>query len=112
MAKDVALRDDAAWSKDLIREIAADIGKAVAHHIETMYPDAVTATSKNMLVSVRGSVQNEIMAALGTVDEDAIRARLAERKATRRRSKAFYRSIRDKAEGLADGGEQGTASSP
>lgn len=94
MGKDVALRDDAAWSRDLIRAVAADIGKAVAHHIETMYPDAVTATSKNMLVSVRGSVQNEIMAALTTVDETAIRARLAERKAARRRSKAFYRDLR------------------
>lgn len=94
MKTDVATRDSTAWSKELVREIAADIGKEVAHHIETMYPEAVKATSPNMLVSVRGSVINEIMAALGTMDEDAIRARLAERKATRRRSKAFYRSIR------------------
>lgn len=81
-------------ARDLVKEIAADIGKAVAHHIETMYPLAVTATSRNMLVSVRGCVINEIMAALDTTDEHAIRARLAERKRHRRFIKKAYAANR------------------
>lgn len=61
-----------------------DIGKEVAVHIETMYPAAVEATSKNMLQSVRGCVFNEIIAALETTDETAIRARLQRHKALQR----------------------------
>jgi hypothetical protein len=82
------------WSRELVKEIAADIGKEVAHHIETMYPNAVKATSRNMLLSVRGCVQNEIMAALGTMDEQAIRERLTKRKQFRRKIKAAYQNNR------------------
>lgn len=83
------------WSRELIREIAMDIGKEVAAHIETMYPAAVEATTPNMLISVRGCVINEIMDALGTTDVDEIRARLERRKRQRRRHRAAYRRIRD-----------------
>ncbi|MTJ93571.1 MAG: hypothetical protein F8N36_12005 [Desulfovibrio sp.] len=83
------------FSPDLVKEIAMDIGKAVAAHIETMYPAAVAAAGKNMLLSVRNCTHNEIMAALETTDEDAIRRRLAERKLHRRRSKAAWKKIRD-----------------
>jgi hypothetical protein len=82
--------------RDLVKAIAMDIGKAVAHHIETMYPDAVKATNRNMLVSVRGCVVNEIMAALDTTDEQEIRARLAKRKDHRRKIKKAYTTIRRK----------------
>lgn len=82
-------------SRDVIKMIADDIGKEVASHIETMYPDAVTATSKNMLLSVRGCVHNEIMAALGEITEEAILARLEQRKIDRRRHRAVWRKLRD-----------------
>lgn len=78
----------------LVREIAMDIGKEVAAHIETMYPDAVTATSRNMLLSVRNTAFNEIMAAIKVNDEGEIIARLATRKKSRRKLKAIYRKIR------------------
>lgn len=82
-------------SRDVVKEIALDIGKEVASHIETMYPDAVKATSKSMLLSVRNCVFNEIMAALVEIDEDAIRRRLDERKRFRRQQRATWRLIRD-----------------
>jgi len=93
-ATDLAVpdRQPAPLSRDLVKEIAMDIGKAVAHHIETMYPAAVEASTPTMLVSVRNAVFNEIMAALDTTDEDAIRARLAERKRHRRKVKAMQKA--------------------
>jgi hypothetical protein len=80
-----------AWSIELVREIAMDIGKEVAAHIETMYPAAVEATGKTMLRSVRGCVFNEIIAALYTTEENAIRAKLQRRQALRRARKAAFR---------------------
>lgn len=81
-------------SRDVIKLIADDIAKEVASHIETMYPDAVTATSQNMLRSVRGCVFNEIMASLELTDEEAILARLERNKKHRREMRATYRKIR------------------
>lgn len=81
-------------SRDIIKEIAMDIGKEVAAHIETMYPKAVQAESSTFLLSVRNCTYNQIMAALDTVDEVAIRERLAAHKQHRRRQRAAYRRIR------------------
>lgn len=81
-------------SRDVIKLISDDIAKEVASHIETMYPDAVAATSQNMLRSVRGCVFNEIMASLDLTDEDAILARLERNKKHRREMRAAYRNIR------------------
>lgn len=69
---------------ELVREIAMDIGKEVAHHIEVMYPAAVEATSKSMLLSLRNTVYNEIMAAIKVNEEGAIVRRLGKRKKFRR----------------------------
>jgi hypothetical protein len=88
-------RDPAPISRDVIKEIALDIGKEVASHIEVMYPKAVEATSKTMLLSVRNCVYNEIMAALEDIDEAAILRRLEERKRFRRQHRATYRKLRD-----------------
>lgn len=85
-------------SRDIIKAIAMDIGKQVAAYIEVMYPDAVKATSSTFLLSVRNCVFNEIMAALETIDENAIRARLEDRRVFRRQWKAAYRKIREKSD--------------
>jgi len=81
-------------SRDVVKEIAMDIGKEVASHIETMYPKAVEAASSTFLLSVRNCVYNEIMAALETIDEQAIRDRLEVRRKFRRQHRATYRKIR------------------
>jgi hypothetical protein len=47
--------------RELLKEVAMDIGKQVAHHIETMYPEAVKAASSTFLLSVRNCTYNEIM---------------------------------------------------
>jgi hypothetical protein len=77
----IPTRQPAPLSRDIIKEIAIDIGKEVAAHIETMYPKAVEATSSTFLLSVRNCVYNQIMAALETIDEDEIRRRLEDRRA-------------------------------
>lgn len=92
----LALRDARVkTSRELVRDIAMDIGKEVAHHIEAMYPNAVSATSRSMLLSVRNTVHNEIMAAIQVNDEGEITARLQRRKEFRRKIKAAYRKIRE-----------------
>ena len=85
-------------NETLIRRIAMDIGNAVVHHIEIMYPVAIEATPKSTFrLSVRNTVYNEIMAAIQVNDAGEIEARLADRSADRRRAKAFYRKIRETA---------------
>jgi hypothetical protein len=90
----IPAQSPAPLSRDIIKEIAMDIGKEVAAHIETMYPQAVEATSKNMLLSVRNCIHNEIMAALETIDENEIRERLERRRQFRRQHRSAYRRIR------------------
>jgi hypothetical protein len=82
-------------SEALVRAIAMDIGKAVVHHIETMYPAAIEATPKSTFgLSVRNTVYNEIVDAIKVTDESEIKERLARRKSQRRKSKAVWRNIR------------------
>lgn len=88
-------------ARDVVRQIAMDIGKEVAAHIEVMYPEAVKAASSTFLLSVRNCTHNEIMAALETTDEAEILARLERRRVFRRKWKAAYRKLR---QGEAGGG--------
>jgi hypothetical protein len=81
--------------RELIKEIAMDIGKEVAAYIEVMYPAAVQATSGTFLLSVRNSTYNEIMAALAITDPDQIRKHLRDRKAFRRNWKASAKRVRE-----------------
>lgn len=80
--------------RELVKEIAMDIGKAVVHHIATMYPRMFAAVASTARLSVRNCVHNEIMAALEINDVEAIRARLEERKRHRRKINAMYRKVR------------------
>lgn len=68
----------------LVEAIALDIGKAVVHHIETMYPAAYAQLSMKGL-SVRNCVYNEIIAALEVTGDREIVARLQARAAHRRK---------------------------
>lgn len=47
--------------QDEIRAVAMEIGKQVAFHIESMYPEAVRAASSTFLLSVRNCTHNAIM---------------------------------------------------
>jgi len=75
----------------LVKEIAMEIGKEVASHIELMYPKAVEATSKNMLLSLRNSIFNDIMAAVDALEVGNGEAWLAQRQAARRAIRAQWR---------------------
>jgi hypothetical protein len=88
MSREVVKASDP--TRALVKAIAMDIGKAVVHHIETMYPQAMAACPKSTFpLSVRNCVHNEIMAALEITDEGKIVARLRERKEHRRKIKAI-----------------------
>jgi hypothetical protein len=91
--KRVAPADDP--SRALVKGIAMDIGKEVAAYIERMYPQAVSATSSTFLLSVRNSIYNEIIDALGVTDEAKILARLARRKKERKELKAQWKLIQE-----------------
>ena len=82
-------------SRDLIKEIAMDIGKDVVAHIENQYPEAVKATSSTFRLSVRNSIYNKIMAALEVTDEREIGEMLARHKTHRREQKAAWKRIRE-----------------
>lgn len=83
-----------ALPRELVKDIAMEIGKEVASHIETMYPKAVEATSKNMLLSLRNSVFNDIMAAVDALEIGDAEAWLARRQAHRRAIRAQWRKCR------------------
>lgn len=80
--------------RELIKEIAMDIGKEVVAHIETMYPAMFEAVAGTAKLSIRNCVHNEIMAALEVNDASAIRDRLDARKVFRRKMLKTYRDIR------------------
>jgi hypothetical protein len=71
------------WSRELVKEIAMDIGKEVVAHIEVMYPAAIAATPGTFKTSVQNTVYNQIMAALDVNDLPA-RSRPALRSASAR----------------------------
>src|SRR5947209_1975959 len=73
------------WSRELVRQIAKDVGEAVTTHIELMYPGAIVSAPSTFKLSVRNTVMNEIMAAVDVSDAGRIEARLKDRKAFRRR---------------------------
>jgi len=77
------------YTRDLVSEIAMDIGKEVVFHIEQMYPAMFEAVSKNAKLSVRNCIHNEIMAAIKVNDAGEIEARLVQRKKFRRHLKGY-----------------------
>jgi hypothetical protein len=83
-----------ALPRELVRDIAMEIGKEVASHIETMYPAAVEATAKSMLLSVRNSVHNDIMAAVDALETGDAEAWLARRQEHRRAIRRQWRKTK------------------
>lgn len=82
------------WSRDLIKQIAMDIGKETVAYIQVMYPEAIDATSSTFKLSVRNTIYNNIMAAIEITDEESVIARLKERKTFRRQWVAAWRKLR------------------
>jgi hypothetical protein len=84
----------ASWSRDLIKEIAADIGADMVAYIEVQYPEAIKATSSTFKTSVRNHIINQVMAAIEITDADQIKAWLEDRKKHRRGWLKMWRNIR------------------
>jgi hypothetical protein len=82
------------WSRELVKEIAMDIGKETVAYVEVMYPEAIKAASSTFKLSLRNHIYNQIMAAIEVNDEGKIKDRLVDRKKSRREWLATYRKIR------------------
>lgn len=73
------------FSEALVRQIAMDVGKQVAFHIETQYPamlDAVAA--KSAALSIRNTAYNAIMEAVKAANNGEVELMLARHDAHRR----------------------------
>lgn len=73
------------FSESLVRQIAMDVGKQVAFHIETQYPamlDAVAA--KSAALSIRNTAYNAIMEAVKAANQGEVVQMLARHDAHRR----------------------------
>ena len=77
----------------LMSDMAMDIGKQVAHHIKTMYPEA--AANSSILLSVRNCTYNEIMAAIKVNEEGDIIRRITKRKKLRRAETKLFKKMRE-----------------
>lgn len=82
------------WDRELVKQIAMDIGKDTVAYIEVMYPKAIEATSSTFKLSLRNHIYNQIMAAIEVNDAGQIQARLEDRKKFRREWLATYRRMR------------------
>lgn len=80
--------------RELVKEIAMDIGKEAVSHLRVMYPAACATLGPSGQTSLRNCIHNEIMAALETMDADKIRARLERRKKQRRNLHKAWDDIR------------------
>lgn len=80
--------------RQLVAQIAMDIGKEAVSHLRVQYPDAFKALGPSGQLSLRNHVHNQIMAALETTDADEIAARLKRRAAHRREIHKQWDAIR------------------
>lgn len=71
-------------SDDVVDVIAKEIGKAVASHIETMYPEAAAAVAwKSAALSIEGVVRNAVCAAGKAAEAGKIKEWLTHSKSMR-----------------------------
>ncbi len=80
--------------RQLISEVAMDIGKEMVAYLEVMYPDQYATFNSGTKLSIRNHIHNDIMAALDTIDADEIKARLEQRRKRRREWLKRWRAIR------------------
>lgn len=104
MASEKIVPATSSWSRELVKEIAKDIGDAVVAHVEIMYPKAIAATPSTFKLSLRNTIFNEILSAVEVNDAGHVVARIGDRKRARKRIRADYRRLRaaSAAEGNGD----------
>ena len=90
-------REASNWSRELVKEVATDIGKEMVAYIEVMYPDVFKAGNSGFKLSVRNHIHNDIMAAVDALaTEDKARRWLDARKKHRREWLSQWRNIRQR----------------
>jgi hypothetical protein len=106
MAEQNTLPATIPWSREVVEEIARDIGDAVLAHVETMYPSAIQATPSTFKISLRNCVRNEIIAAVSVNDAVQAIARIRERKRFRRKTRANFSRMRNASPAHHDGPDE------
>lgn len=82
------------FSEALVRQIAMDVGKQVAFHIETQYPamlDAVAA--KSAALSIRNTAYNAIMEAVKAANNGEVEKMLKRHNEHRRIIRKLRKSV-------------------
>lgn len=85
---------DSGIPRELIKAIAAEIGRGTVAYVEVMYPEAIKATSSTFKLSLRNHVYNDIMAIAELHDAGEIQVRLDVLARHRRKWVAMYRKMR------------------
>lgn len=83
-------------SRKLVKEMAADVGKSLAAYVEVMFPEIWHRSKAGFKISLRNHVYNDIVSLADLHDEAAIRKRLADNEAHRKRWVGAYRKMRRK----------------
>jgi len=81
-------------SRELIKAMAMDAGKSLCAYIEIMFPEIWHGSKSGFKISMKHHVYNDIMALADLHDEAAIRQRLADNEAHRKRWVGAYRKMR------------------
>ena len=87
---------EAGISRDLIKAMAMDAGKSLCAYLEAMFPEVWHGQNSGFKISMKNHVYNDIMALADLHDEAAIRKRLADNEAHRKRWVGAYRKMRRK----------------
>lgn len=83
-------------SRDLVKEIALDVGKSLAAYVEVMFPEIWHGSNSGFKISLRNHVYNDIVSISDLHDEAAIKKRLADNDAHRKKWVGAYRKMRRK----------------
>ena len=90
------------FSVDVLEAMGADIGAEIAFHIETMYPDALSATPATFLTSVRNTARNRFMAMFAPGKTATPMEMISQRRSQRRKLRALMKSASSRADDRVD----------
>lgn len=80
--------------RDLLKAMAALVGKSTVAYVEVMYPEAIKATSSTFKLSLRNHIHNDIMHLTTLHTEAEMRKWLADHEAHLKRWVGMYRKMR------------------
>lgn len=89
-------KSNAGINRDLVKAMAMDAGKSLCAYLEVMFPEVWHGQNSGFKISMKHHVYNDIMALADLHDETAIRKRLDDNEAHRKKWVGAYRKMRRK----------------